>query len=427
MSSDRHLRHIGYLVKTFPKISETFILQEILELERQGIALTIFSLYPPSDSEVHSSVSPIQSPVYYLNGSVGEPHGPALHAHQWLIKHNPNRYIATLQNFQRRTEGMLPSEFYFARELAVHLLQLKIAHLHAHFANEPTSVAELTHHLTGIPFSFTAHAKDIYLTDGPVLQRKIESADFVVTCTDYNRRYLENISGNGSPIHLVYHGLDLTKFQNRISTEISSPQNPLRILSIGRFREKKGFVTLLQACRVLRDAGVVFDCQIVGYGPLQPTLEKIIAEEQLSDLVWLVGKQSQEQVIERYQQATMFVLPCQIGEDGDRDGIPNVLLEAMAMGLPVITTNVSGIPELVQDKTNGLLVQPQAPEELATAMARILQDPTLRQQLGENGRDTVAEKFSSTHHITKLLNLLMGNVPCQPPSLILGNTQSQGQ
>lgn len=413
MSSDGHVRHIGYLVKTFPKISETFILQEILELERQGIALTIFSLYPPSDSEVHSFVSHIQSPVYYLNGSVQEPHGPALHAHQWLIKHKGNRYATTLQFFQHRKEGMQPSELNFARELAVHLLQLNIDHLHAHFANEPTSVAELTHHLTGISFSFTAHAKDIYLTDGPVLRRKIESADFVITCTDYNRQYLENISGTGSPIHHVYHGLDLTKFQTGISKEISCHQGPPRILSIGRFREKKGFVTLLHACRVLRDAGVAFDCQIVGYGPLQSTLEKIIAKEQLGDLVCLIGKQSQEQVIERYQQATMFVLPCQIGEDGDRDGIPNVLLEAMAMGLPVITTNVSGIPELVHDKTNGLLVQPQAPEELAAAMTQVLQDPALRQRLGKNGRDTVAEKFSSTHHISKVLNLLMGNAPSQ--------------
>jgi len=408
MSSHRHSKRIGYLVKTFPKISETFILQEILELERQGVSLTIFSLYPPTDTEVHPFVSDIQSRVYYLSGQTPKSLEPALHAHQWLVTHHRNRHTATLQFFQRRQEGMQPSDLHHARALAVQLLELKIDHLHAHFANEPTGVAELTHHLTGIPFSFTAHAKDIYLSHPQVLDRKMQGASFVITCTKHNKDYLENLSSGHVPVQHIYHGLDATRFSgpDLPHTHDCGSDVPC-LLSVGRFREKKGFLTLIRSCHLLKTWGYTFHCRIIGYGPLQEELAQLVHDLDLHDHVALLGKMTPEEVIPHYQEAAVFLLPCQIEENGDRDGIPNVLMEAMAMRVPVITTHVSGIPELVEHQTHGLVVPPKDAMALAKATARLLDNPPLRERMGRNGREKILRDFSSYTNTEKVRDLLL--------------------
>jgi glycosyltransferase involved in cell wall biosynthesis len=369
-------RKIGYVVKTFPKISETFILQEILDLEAQGLDLTIFSLQHPTDDEFHPSVSRVQAKIEYYHPQGSPQDSPELR-----------------QDFQ-------------ANWLIRQLLKHRIHHTHAHFASEPTGVAERAYRATGIPFSFTAHAKDIYLTSETELAYKIHQAQFVLTCTDYNTRILERLSTGHTPIIRVYHGLDLTKFQPRPANSTADQRDTVpRILSIGRYREKKGFPTLIQACAALKQQGYRFYCHIIGYGPLQDHLQALIVDSQLNDCVFLVGKMAHNGLLDWYRQADLFVLPCQIADDGDRDGIPNVLVEALAMGLPVVSTNIASIPELIQNEKTGLLVEPKNPIALAAAIGKLLDHPTLGSILAKQGRETVMKSFFSFENSAAIKDL----------------------
>jgi glycosyltransferase involved in cell wall biosynthesis len=409
---------IAYLLKTFPKLSETFILNEILELERQGLELHIFSLREPSETKMHAGVAEVKAEVTYLRYVVPQ---PALHRipferyaqrlqrsnDRWFVfLRRPVRYLRTLF-FHLRHSGR---RRYFdqALGLARELLKGEFTHLHAHFANEPTSVANLAHHLTGCPFSFTAHAKDIYLSDRADLATKMAAAEFVITCTGFNRNYLTEIADPKTRIHVCYHGVDLSRFSCEPEGHRADSDEPFRILSVGRFCEKKGFPYLLQACHRLKQRERPFVCRIIGFGPLQQELEELIRTLQLHDRVALAGKMTQDKLIHEYRRSDLFVLPCLVTDDGDRDGIPNVLVEAMAMRLPVVSTPVSGIGELVGHMQNGLLVAEKDSESLAAAMEMLLEDPELRRRLAANGRQKVMEAFSLDRSTLKVRDLLLG-------------------
>jgi glycosyltransferase involved in cell wall biosynthesis len=259
--------------------------------------------------------------------------------------------------------------------------------------------------LLGIPYSVTAHARDIYVR--PVLLRaKLLEAKFVCTCTDYNRVCLSQTMGEelNDRLHLVYHGLDLDDFTPpapRLQSHL-----PV-ILSVGRLTEKKGFVYLIHACRLLKNREYSFQCHIVGEGPLRRELENLVTEFGLQDTVALCGAVPHTKVIEEYRQAALFVLPCIMASDGDRDGIPNVLIEAMAMELPVVSTCHSGIPELVQAGKNGILVPPGDTEALAGALAELLDRLDLRQALGQRGRQTVLENFDVERNVRRMFDLFV--------------------
>jgi len=405
---------VGYLLKTYPKVSETFILQEILDLEALGLSLEIFSLQRPTDAIVPSLAKQVLAPVTYLPKSMGERQGRPLMAHLRLFTTHPLRYMDTLRFMRQRQEGPSWSEFVQGGCLAWTLLQSGIRHLHAHFATEPAGTAELVHRFTGIPYSLTCHAKDIFLSSPEGLSRKMHHAKFVVTCTEANRAHLQHIAGNGTPIHRLYHGLNLARFDALRKTDSSVDTNIPTILSVGRLREKKGFLTLIRACRILVDSGHRFHCQIVGYGPLQPEMEGLIRTLGLSDSLSLCGKKTLEEVVDLYRRATIFALPCRVADDGDRDGIPNVLMEAMAMGLPVLSTDVSGIPELIHHNRNGLLVPQQDVESLATALGLLLENPQLRRKLGQAGRDTIVQNFSSEQSSRRLKELFSEHMQAQP-------------
>jgi glycosyltransferase involved in cell wall biosynthesis len=398
---------VGYLLKTYPKVSETFILQEILDLETLGLGLEIFALQRPTDAIVHGLAGQVRARVTYLPKSVGERQGHPLMAHLRLFTTHPRRYVDALRFVRQRPEGPSWSEFLQGGYLAWALLQSDIRHLHAHFATEPAGTAELVHCFTGIPYSLTCHAKDIFLSSHEGLRRKIHGAKFVVTCTETNRSYLQRIVGNGTPVHRLYHGLNLARFDGLRKTDSSVDTSIPTVLSVGRFREKKGFLTLIRACRSLVDAGYRFRCQIVGYGPLQPNMEGLIRTLDLSETVSLCGKKTLEEVVDLYRRATIFALPCRVADDGDRDGIPNVLLEAMAMRLPVVSTDVSGIPELIHHDRNGLLVPEQDSESLAKALGRLLENPELRHTLGQAGRETIVRDFSSEQSSRRLTELFL--------------------
>ncbi|MEM6521995.1 MAG: glycosyltransferase, partial [Cyanobacteria bacterium P01_C01_bin.70] len=368
---------IGYLLKTFPKLSETFILNEMLELERQGITLRVFSLRRSQDQRHHPAVEQLKAPVTYLPSLLPTWHREEetrlLNCLTWWGQRDCAAFVETLQFYCDRPEDRRFNEFLQGCYLAELVEQLGITHLHVHFANIPAATAEIAQQLCHVPFSLTAHAKDIYLTKPEALNRRLQAAEFTLTCTDYNRRYLMDIAGADCPIHLAYHGIDLSRFRATATAAAIAPSDlsdslvaaiepaspapaPLQILSVGRFCEKKGFPYLLKACHLLHQAGVDFHCRIVGYGPLRAALETQICDLNLSDRIVIVGQLTQDQVIAEYRRAEVFVLPCQVTADGDRDGIPNVLLEAMAIGLPVVSTAISGITELVQSGQNGLLV-----------------------------------------------------------------------
>ena len=407
MATQPSTPRIGYLVKVFPKVSETFILQEVLDLETLGLQLSIFALEQPSDAVTHDMVGQVRASVTYLPHTLRTVQRNPLVAHLRLFVRSPRRYLSTVRFWRHSVDRPSWSKWLQAGSLAAALIDQRISHLHAHFANAPTSVAELAHRMTGIPYSMTCHAKDIFLTPAASLQRKMHHAQFVVTCTEDNRQYLQRLSDNETPLLRLYHGLNLTRFDQIQYKHQGVPSTIPTIVSVARFREKKGLLTLIRACHLLNVRGYQFRCCIVGFGPLQSDMEALIQELRLNHLVLLLGQQPLEKVVGLYQRAAIFALPSQVAQDGDRDGIPNVLMEAMACRLPVVTTAVSGIPELVQHDHNGLLVPQRDPEALALALAHLLDNPAVRQRLGEAGRHTIEERFSSSHASHRLKALFL--------------------
>ena len=412
-SRDDRTRPIGVLVKIWPKLSETFILEEVLGLERRGLDLRLYALEPASDSIVHPDVARVRAPVATLTRGVA-----LLAAHMKLLLRHPLRHAgAAWRGLQGR---MAWAHFVKAGWLAQRLLDDGVAHLHAHFISAPAAVAEQAAHLAGVPFSISAHAKDIYLSEARELRLRLDAARFTVTCTEANRAVLSALAPQAA-VHRLYHGVDHARFHP--GRRLLADGAPPMIVSVGRLRPKKGLDLLVRACARLRDAGQAFTCDIVGYGPEQGSLQALIDALGLGDQVRLVGKLSRDEVIERYARAAIYVQPARIAADGDRDGIPNVLLEAMAMGLPVVATRVSGIPELVRAGVNGVLVEPEDPVQLANAIAQLLRQPRACAELGCRARDTVVEVFDNDRNL-RLLCELLGRPDAQRPQPELAWSQA---
>jgi glycosyltransferase involved in cell wall biosynthesis len=394
---------VALLVRAYPKISETFILEEILGLERQGLTLTILSLYRPRDPVTHPATREVRAPVRYATGPDGRRAGRLAAGHARLLLTRPRRYLASLWFAARRAEAGRRRDFQNGVWLGAQMIRAGLRHVHAHFASEPAAVAEIAARLTGCTFSVSAHAKDIYTGRPEPLRRKLAAARFTVTCTESNRRHLTALTGGAASVHRCHHGIDTARFS--VGGRRTRDTPPL-VLSVGRLRAKKGFETLVEACRLLRARGVEYTCDIVGYGEEQANLSARIARAGLDRVVRLTGILAQDAVIARYARAALFVLPCRIAADGDRDGIPNVLLEAMAMQVPVVSTTVSGIPELIEHGETGLLCPPDDPSALADAMQALLADPVLAERLGAQGRVTVTERFARDRNVAALHRLL---------------------
>jgi glycosyltransferase involved in cell wall biosynthesis len=281
-------------------------------------------------------------------------------------------------------------------------------HLHAHFAHDPALVASLAHRLTGIPFSITTHARDLYQLPHPVLVDRVSSAQAVITCCGANIRYLQEHTPAEvqEKLHLIYHGVDLDAFQPAVD---GSQENGLPlIVSAGRLIEKKGFADLLAALVEVHRSGIAFRCVIYGDGPLRSQLVAQIQQSGLRDRVHLEGIYTQEKLANELQRASIFALTPRITEDGDRDGIPNVLLEAMACGKPVVSTAVAGIPELVTHGENGLLSSPQDISAIQAGLISLLQDPAARQKMGATARQTVKDRFDLRSANLRLADLFFG-------------------
>jgi glycosyltransferase involved in cell wall biosynthesis len=395
---------VAYVVSTWPRLSQTFVLNEILALERLGVPLHIFSAKDPDGEPIHGDVAQVHAGVTYL--SLRRHWTQALRANLCLVRHRPGRYLRTLLRALRYRRWSIVRRFFQAGYLADLLRRQPVDHLHAHFATAPALVAMFAHQLSGIPYTFTAHARDIYVKTQPdLLHAQIERAEAVVTVSEYNRRYLLSQLGpaaNGK-VHRIYNGLDLQRFTYE-QPQGAAAETPV-ILAVSRLIEKKGLGDLLAAVEILRRRGSGFRVEIIGAGPLRPTLDADVTRRGLEDVVTFLGALPQEEVRLAYQRATVFALPCIVTAEGDRDGIPTVLLEAMVSGVPVISTAVSGIPELIDSGHDGLLVAPHDPGMLADALGLLLADAELRERLARAARSKIEASFAIDRSSRQLLAL----------------------
>ncbi len=406
---------LGMILKGYPRISETFISNEILLLEELGIPIRIFSMRHPREAFCHESVRRIRARVDYLPTELYEDFNRLLWAASLQAVLHPGRFRAALQKSGER----------FARTRSMgtikHLLQgcylasllhkaPEVVHLHAHFAHSPTSVALFSSLLTGIPFSFTGHAKDIYTQNQAQLREKIDLARFMVTCTGYNKKFLNTLAPQtATPVHRVYHGIDLSLFHGNITRRI--PEPPYRLLTVARLTAKKGIDTILAALAILRDKSIDFNYTLIGDGDQREQVLARIFELKLQDHCRWLGTLPHEQVVREFEQADVFVLGCRIAKNGDRDGIPNVLVESLAMGLPAVATTVSALPEIVRPGRTGLLVTPDNPQDMARALQKILTDNERRTTCIRTGRELVTDSFNNRLLIQELAEIYRQQIP----------------
>jgi glycosyltransferase involved in cell wall biosynthesis len=415
------MQRIAYILRSYPRLSQTFIVNEILSLEQLGLNIHLFAITNPHEPIVQEYVSHVRAPVEYLEDAAKRERSAVLAEHAWAEQLAPERYAATRRYVEQNAdldEGYTSASRFECFDYAVHVTGLlererragqPIDHLHAHFAHDPTLIALLVHILTGISFSFTAHARDLVQIPPRALIERIAQATFVLTCSGTNIDYVNDVVPEPlrAKVRLIHHGVNLDGFQPASKDEeLNEPMGegvteringtPSRlplILSVGRLVEKKGFPDLIAACARLRQAGERFRCAIYGEGPLHGQLAALIERLELADCVTLAGECSQAQLIPIFQRADIFALAPFVTDDGDRDGIPNVLVEAMACGLPVVSTTVAGIPELVRHGENGLMVSPRDVDALAGALGTLLGDRPRREGMGANARDTVVDHF----------------------------------
>jgi glycosyltransferase involved in cell wall biosynthesis len=403
------------IVKGYPRLSETFIAQELLALERRGFSIDIWSLRHPTDAAVHALNRAVRAKPNYLP--------------EYLYQAPPR----VLRGFLHavRLPGFLPMIRVFLRDLTrdftanrgrrlgqacvlARELDPDIGHLHVHYLHTPASVARYAALLTGRGFSFSAHAKDIWTTPDWERREKIADAQWGVTCT---RQGFDELSRVAAPrdrerLALVYHGVDQARMPpapaTRSRRDGSDPDEPVVLLSIGRLVAKKGFGTLLEAAAKL-PSHVHWRATIIGAGGMKDELSRAAARLGISERVAFPGALAQEQVVAALRTADLFVLPCQEGEKGDRDGLPNVILEAASQGLAILSTNYAAVPEFIESGRQGVLVAPDDPRALREAMARLIGDPARREELGKAAREKFERAFSFEAGIAAIAARLEGS------------------
>lgn len=431
------MTRIAYVLSTFPSLTETFILGEIQELRRRGIPLALFALRRASTSVQQPETRAMTAEVEYA-APVGSWH--VLRSNLGWLLSRPARYLSALRllvgETWRNPVHLAKSLYLFpqAVELADRMLAQQIGHIHAHWATYPTTVAVAISELTGLPFSFTAHAWDVSLIR-TFLQEKTRRARFVLTCTAENQAALRTLlpEDQQRKVHLNYHGVAVERLAD--VTRHPSGSSPV-VVACGALFERKGLAYLVRALGTLHRRGREFRCVIIGDGPQRRELETLAVAYGIDGLVSFTGALPQEDVIRHYAGSDVFVLPCiarslrlidseaelskslEIWFEGQgriiQDGIPNVLVEAMAMGLPVVSTPISGIPELIRDGQNGLLVPPRDAVQLADAIERLLLDSALRERLGKAATADVRERFDRARTVEALVDIFVRALAATP-------------
>ncbi|MGH3813044.1 MAG: glycosyltransferase [Pseudonocardiaceae bacterium] len=397
VSAEPAPQRVGYVLKMYPRFSETFIVTEILELEAAGADLDVFSLRLPVDGHFHESLADVRAPVTYL------PH--VLKASDlWGVLRSGLDALPRLPLNLPDVLDLPAADAASAVQLAVLVRSRRITHLHAHFATVATDVARVAARLAGIGYTFTAHAKDIYhvSVEPDRLRRKIADASAVVTVSDYNLRYLRTTYGTDADrVVRIYNGLDLDRFRYRAPVE-----RPPVVVGVGRLVEKKGFTHLIDAVALLARGSRPVRLDLVGTGEEEERLRAQVDALGLTALVRFLGPLPQGRTRDVVRGAAALAAPCVVGTDGNRDGMPTVLLEAMALGTPCVATPVTGIPEVIRPGDTGVLVPEGDPGALGAALARVCDDSALRCRLAENARRLVEDEFDIRRSSAKLRAVL---------------------
>ena len=392
-------RAVACILKGYPRLSETFIAQEIKGLEDHGVDIRIFAMRLPTDPAIHPVHREIRAPVAYLPEYLHRQPRRVIAA--WRRVRRWPGYPAArrlwLGDLRRDVSRNRIRRFGQALVLAAEL-PADIGWLHAHFLHTPASVTRYAATLLGLPWSASAHAKDIWTTPAWEKREKLADLRWLVTCTRANAEHLATLAPEAGRVSLVYHGLDRRRFPPppdaaRPPRDGSDAGDPIVLLSVGRAVEKKGHDVLLRALSLL-PADLAWRFRHIGGGVLRRDLDRLARHLGLTDRIEWLGALPQDRVLAHYRTADLFVLASRIAGDGDRDGLPNVLLEAQSQGVACLATRVSAIPELIEDGVTGVLVPPDDAAAFAEALARLIRDPALRTRLGAAGMRRVESVFS---------------------------------
>jgi colanic acid/amylovoran biosynthesis glycosyltransferase len=418
----RPAARVAYIMSRFPKLTETFVLNEILAVEAAGARVDIYPLLREPSTVLQPGAEDLVARARFqpfLSLAI-------LASQVWWLARRPRRYLGALWAIVRDGWGspwfiiggltILPKVAHAARRMVAD----GVTHVHCHFANHPATAGLVVHRLTGLPFSFTAHGSDIH-RDRHMLCRKVSEAAFVVAVSRSNADVIAGECGVGarSRMHVIRCGVDLARFRpadqagRSAGAPVTGTAPALSIVTVGTLHEVKGQAHLIEACRRLVAEGVDVRCELIGDGPDRDALAAQIQAAGLDGTVHLAGVLTHDRLAERIRAADVLVAPSVPSRDGRREGLPVVLMEAMASGLAVVASDLSGIPELVEDEVTGLLTPPGDPAALASALARLARDPDLRRRLGAAGRERVHAEYDQAASARQLVALFRGNAPSE--------------
>lgn len=400
---------IAVVLKGYPRLSETFIAQEILELQRAGFDLEIVSLRHPTDTSIHPVHREITAPVTYLPEYLHDEPLRVLRA-WWRARRLPGyrkAFAAFLRDLRRDFTRNRLRRFGQGLVIAAEIAP-RATFFYAHFIHTPASATRYAAIMAGKDFAVSAHAKDIWTTPGWDLAEKLAECAWCVTCTASGRDELASHAVDPSKVHLVYHGIDLSRFPpapEHAMRDGTDADAPVELLTVGRAVTKKGIDALIDALAKLPD-NLHWRWTHIGGGPLKSDLQARADTAGIAARSRFLGARPQEEVLEAYRASDLFVLPSRVDPTGDRDGLPNVIVEAISQGLPVVATTVPGIAELVVNGENGLLVEPDDVPTLAKAIEKMVREPELRRQFATSGEQTVRHRLDHKQAITGLIDLI---------------------
>lgn len=404
MKEDKKI--LVYVLSKFPKLSETFIFRELVAHRKAGYDVRIFSLLRPTEAIRHPGQEELVEATTYVQSLFS----PGLWlAHLKMLCRHPLKYFG---NFFTLMGEAFPKPKLIAEVVYVFAVsipwcdkvgKLGAAHIHAHFAGASTTAAQIISSINRIPYSITAHANDIFV-DAYGLKRKIDESVFTATVTSYNYDYLMKLCPDKKDdIHVIPTALDLEEFP--FEPERKEGQTTT-IMAVGRLMEKKGFEYLIKALHILKGKGYSFHCNIIGDGPLEGDLRKLIDDLDVGGMISLAGAKSMPEIIEGYGSSDIFVLPCVISSDGDRDGLPHTIIESMACGLPTVSTDILGIAELIRHHENGMLARQRDAENLADILIELIGNSELKRKLGAAARQTISNEYDVNKTAAKLRHLM---------------------
>jgi len=405
---------IAIVLKGYPRLSETFIAQEIRALELRGFKLCLFSLRRPTDPTSHPIHAEIEAPVFYLPEYVKDDIPRVLRA-WWRVRKQPGyrgAFAQLLKDFKRDFTINRLRRFAQALVLASDMPE-SVGHYYSHFMHTPASVTYYASIINAKPWSISAHAKDIWTIEDWEKREKIASSNWIVTCTSANAEHLSKLADDSSKVSLLYHGLDFNRFSEKplspTTRNGSEKSDPIQLISVGRAVDKKGYDYLLTALAAL-PGNIYWHFSHIGGGELFEQLQQMAIELGLESRISWLGALPQTEVLGLYRSADLFVLPSRISDNGDRDGLPNVLMEAQSQRLACLSTDISGIPELIEHQKTGWLVAQKDSQALSAALAKLMSEPELRDKLASAGLERVHTHFSLEHGIDQLVKLLSSTV-----------------